>query len=171
MGRRSSAEEAGGVANREDAQVPLALQYGQGVVVVARSYDHLVEDRVHGLGHGCVQHPVDGHDAAKGADGVSLVGKMVRLGNGFPAGQAAGVVVLDYGDRGLGKVGHGAPGGVCVHQVVVGEFTAVQLLGAGDPGQTCARRNVKRPRLVRILAVTQPSHLVQRDGQAVGQPV
>ena len=139
----------------QDAQVTLPLEDCQRVVVVTWGYDHLVEDRVHLLCGGCVHGAIDGDDPSEGADRVSLVGQLVCFGDGVSAGQAAGVVVLDDGHRRLCEIRYGAPGGVGVHQVVVGEFAPVQLRGPGDSGQRGACGSVESTGLVRVLAVPQ----------------
>ncbi len=56
------------------------------------------------------------------------------------------------------------PGGVEIHQVVVGKFLAVQLFGAGDALSGAA---VEGGRLVRILAVAQAHQARGADGEVL----
>ena len=72
-----------------------------------------------------VDRAVGGDDAAVGRDRVAAEGATVGLGEVVMGRQAAGEGVLDDRHGGGGEVGRGVPGGVGIHDVVVGEFLAV----------------------------------------------
>ena len=75
--------------------------------------------------------------------------------------------MLHHGDRGIGKVGRGAPCGVGVHQVVVGKLPTVQLAGAGHSNGV-AGRSVESSVLMRVFAVPESGNLLQGNGQRFG---
>ena len=105
---------------------------------------------------------VDGDDAAEGGDGVAGEGAPVGLGEVVVAGEAAGVRVLDDDDGRRREVAGGVPGGVGVHDVVVGELLAVKLLGGDDAAGirvSDALLGVEGGPLVRVLAVADVEEL------------
>src|SRR5204862_5015958 len=93
------------------------------------------------LGRGrLVDRAVGRDDAAEGGHRVAAEGAAVGLREVVVRRQATGDGVLDDGDAGAGEVDRGAPGGVGVHDVVVGELLAVELArgdqaGRGRPGR------------------------------------
>ena len=79
-------------------------------------------------------------------------------------GQAAGVCVLDDGNRGLWEVGDDSPGGVGVEVVGVGHFDAVKPLGADYPAGG-EGRCVECGLLMWVLAVAQVGGAVVSEGE------
>ena len=133
---------------------------------------HLGEDFGDDLGRRRIQRPVHRDDAAIGRDGIAAQRLLVGLGKRCAGRHAAGIGVLDDGDRRRirGEVGDQLEGGVGVVDVVVGERFSLQLPGLGD-ARAGLGGEVERGRLVRVLAVAQPLAQPPGDDQAVGKVV
>ena len=70
--------------------------------------------------------------------------------------QAAGVGVLDDGDRRSRKIGCRCPGGIGIKDIVEGQLFAPELFGPCDAGiltSSYALLGVESRRLMRVLAV------------------
>ncbi len=158
----------------DDPQVFLLAQEGQGIVVVFGGDDDLVEALAYLLGRGEGEAAVEGDDAAVGGDGVAGEGAPVGLDEVAVAGKSAGVGVLHDHHRRRAEVAGGVPGGVGVHDVVVGHLLAVELDGGGHPsrvGVEDALLGVEGGLLVGVLAVAGVEELVEADGQELGKGV
>ena len=114
---RRSTRRNGGI-DRQNPQVPLALQDFQRIAVVSGGHYHFVKYRLHRLRRCRRDLPVEPDDAAERRHRVALVGQLVRLRQVVPRGQPARVRVLDYARRRLVIVADRPPGRVRVHQVV-----------------------------------------------------
>ncbi len=71
--------------------------------------------------------------------------------------------------RGLVELLHEPLRRVQIHQIVVGKFLALQLLGAGESGRDPAGRHIERGLLVRVFAVAHGLAALERDVDALGQ--
>ena len=83
---------------------------------------------------------VDGDDAAEGAHRIAGERLAPGLAQRRADGDAAGIGVLDDGDRRRRELGDQLVGGIGVVEVVVAELLALDLLGGGDARP--ARRSV-----------------------------
>ena len=81
-------------------------------------------------------------------------------------GASARIGVLDDGRCGLLEFLDQLPGGVQIHQVVVGELLALQLLGARDAALAAG---IERGLLMRILAVAQIERARRANVEKRGQ--
>src|SRR6185503_2988210 len=81
--------------------------------------------------------------------------------------RAAGVGVLDDGDRRLGELLRQVPAGVQINQVVVAQLLPLKLLRSCDSGGAAIA--VERGSLVRVLAVTQRGNERITDAQWIGE--
>src|SRR5690606_33535399 len=91
-----------------------------------------------------------------------------RLGDRGGGRDAAGVRVLDDGDRGAGVVERGAQGGIRVDVVVVRHLLALQLRRLRDAG--AAGVAVEGGALVGVLAVAQHLGAGPRGARPAGEP-
>ena len=83
-------------------------------------------------------------------------------------GATAWVRVLDDRDRRRVELGHELPGGVQIHEIVVGQFLPVQLAGAA---YAVTARAVQRRLLVRVLSVAQQLAAGNSQVEDLGQRV
>ena len=128
---------AGGHAHQ--AQILLGGENGERLRrVLGRGdgFDEGLGDFARGL---LIHRAVDADYAAEGRYRIGLECLAVGLDQRILLGAAARIGVLDDGDGGAVELVDQLPGGVEIHQVVVGEFLALQLFGAGDPGPGARR--------------------------------
>ena len=145
----------------EDDAVFLAAQDCQCLLVVVGSYAHLKEDFVHLFGHLLGNGAVGDEHSAERRHGVARQSGVPCLQQCGPCGQAAGVVVFQYGEGGVAEVVNQTACGIDVAQVVVRDFLAVQL---GEVGLEVA---VEISLLVGILAVAQHVGLIAAVAECV----
>jgi len=122
---------------QQEPQVLLLGEQGDGFLVGLGRYDHFGEDLDHLPGGGGVEAGIDGDNAAKGRDRITLEGPFIGGLEIRPQGDAAGIGVLDDGHsrrRLRIKLGDQFDGGVRVGDVVIAQRLALQLAGGGDAG-------------------------------------
>ncbi len=76
----------------------------------------------------------------------------------------------DDGGRSLrrnGELGDELPAGVQVHEIVIGELFALELLGAGDAGMGAVC--IESGRLVGVFAIAKNGRLGDPDAESLGQ--
>ena len=111
-----------------------------------------------------IDRAVGGHHAAVGRNRVAGQGGGVGLQQGCGRGNPARRKVFDNGNGGLLETDRGAPGGIQVEQVVIGELFALQNLPA--QGRAGRRIGVEGGLLVRVFAVAQGLDRVESQGLA-----
>ena len=141
----------------EDDAVLLASEDGQRLVVVVGSDAHFEEDFVHLFCHLFGDGAVGDQHTAEGGDGVAGQSVGPGLEQGGTGGEAAGVVVLEDGEGGVGIVVDKGTGSIDVAYVVIGYFFSVEL---GEAGVEVA---VVAAFLVGVLAIAQGVGLVAAE--------
>ena len=154
----------------EDPDVLLRAQELHRIRRKARGDDHLEEGLDQLLRRFFVHGAVQGDDAAEGRNGVA--GQRLPEGLGHVAvgcGRAAGIGVLDDDDAGQGEVGDDLPGGVAVHDVVVGELLPLELPRVGEGRKLRVFLPVEGGLLMGILPVAEVLRLGELAGEGVGE--
>ena len=149
------------IAPFQDDAVFLGFEYLQRFFCVRRSNNNLEEYLVDFLRHLCVNRRVGDDYAAEGAHGIAGKGIFPRLEHVGPYGAAAGVVVLDDGQRGRVKIVYQFYRGLYVQHIVVGNLLAVQLFGQ------CGAATVVCGCLMGVLAVAQRCGFQRVEGECV----
>jgi hypothetical protein len=117
----------------------------------------------------CADGAVGRHDAAENRRRIGLVRLDERLVDVTPDADAARVHVLDGDDGRLVELADDRQRGVGVVDVVVRQLLAVQLLRRRDVAGRRQRLAVERRPLVRVFAVAQVLHFLERQRQLLGQ--
>ena len=151
----------------DQTQVFLLLQQLECVGGEVGGDDDLGENLADRPGGGQVEHGVAGNDAAERRLPIGRVGLGPRVGEGVGLADAAGVSVLEDGERGWVDVelDDQPGGGGEVENVVVRKRLAVELL------IKLTEAAVKGGALVGVLAVAQNLSLVSADDELVRQAV
>ena len=155
---------------QEEAQVALGGEDGTGVgISLGRDHD-LGEEAGDGAGGGTVQRPVGRDHPAEGAHRVAGLRLLVGGHQRVAEGDAAGVAVLDDGDRRRAELAHQRVGRIGIGEVVVARLLALDQRGLGDAG---GRRGVgiEGGGLMRVLAVAQQPAAGAAERHARGQEV
>ncbi len=143
----------GATLDHQQPQILLGAQLGFGALAEGRSRNGLHKQLADLLRQRLVDLAIDADHAAKGGDWIGCQRLLVCLRHGRTDGRAAGVAVLDDGNRRLIKLLHQLPGGIQIDQVVVAKFFALELLGAGHPGARAV--SIERRILVRVFSVAK----------------
>ena len=153
--RRTS---GGRIVHLQQSQVALLREHGEGVIVIGRGDDDLIERLIDGLRRRLVHRAVGGDDAAERGNGVARQGAAECGGEFGRGGEAAGVAVLDDGNRRrVREITDDVPRGVRVQDVVEGHLTAMDLARGGDALRRTAWvvDAVERAGLVGVFAVAE----------------
>ncbi|ABA48884.1 hypothetical protein BURPS1710b_3404 [Burkholderia pseudomallei 1710b] len=125
-------------------------------------FDELLRDR---LGRGLVDFAVERDNAAERGGRIGLERLRVRFARVRAHRDAARIRVLDDHARRRVERLHAFPRGVRIGDVVVRQFLALQLAVVRERAGRRRDVAVERGALVRILAVAQVLHLVEREVQ------
>ena len=151
-----------GISKNPD--ILLRFQELRGIGGKPRGDDHLEEGLDQFLRRLFIHGAVQGDNAAEGRNGVS--GHRLSEGLGHVAvgcGRAAGIGVLDDDDAGQGEVGDDLPGGVAVHDVIVGKLLPLELPCIGEGRKPRVFLPVEGGLLMGILPVTEVLRLGELD--------
>ncbi len=114
--------------NIQQPQILLAFQFGEGIIGKPWSDDHFDKRGRNFLGRGQIHDTVKCQHASERRDRIGLASLHIGLHRCGSQRHAAGVVVLNDGDSGVGILLHQLQGRVGVQEVVIGHRFAMQDL-------------------------------------------
>src|SRR6266542_337793 len=155
----------------ENPRVRLRLPGGEGVRLVVGSEEHVDELFGKARGEPGADRAVHRADHSEGRERIGCEGALVRLVDRRGDGDTACIRVLnDHADRQRELAQQHQRAGEIV-QVVEGEVAAVELLDVAEQRPARVDFTVIRGALMRILAVREVLHLLERERERLGQPL
>ena len=137
----------------QDAELFLGREHFEGFSGEGGGQDHLPEILGHDLGDLDPNRTVEGHDTAKGADGVAGLRPHEGLQGMGSLAHTTGVVVLDD-DAGRGReLPDQARSGVRIQQIVEAQFLPLVLVAGSHALGLAAGFHIEGSRLVGVLSI------------------